>query len=269
MNSSMKATQRGLGMAAAVSTEVVRITAVAAQQAGYHSFWLNNPPGASALQTLGGVARLVPDMSLGVGVIPLTDQHAEEIARVIRRHELPVDRFYLGIGSGSGTRGVARVAEGVRVLRSELDCFIMVAALGPRMSRLAGEVADGVLFNWLTPEHAGLSAAWVREGAERAGRLAPRIMAYVRTALGGDAIARLQCEADRYQAVSHYADHFSRMGVTAMDTAVSGADPAEIQRGLAAWDGVVDEVVVRVITANDTAGEVLGLLQAAAPARNE
>lgn len=265
MASAERATQRGLGMAAAVSPEVIGAAAIAVQAAGYHSFWLNNPPGGNALELLGGVAGRMPDLWLGVGVIPLSHSPAAQITAALRRYELPLDRFYLGIGSGSGAGGVARVAEGVRALREEIDCFIVVAALGPRMSRLAGEVADGVLFNWLTPAYATQSTEWVLEGAERAGRPLPRLMAYVRTALGDEAITRLEREAANYAAIPHYAEHFNRMRAAATDTAVRGTTPLGIERGLAAWNGVVDEVVVRAITAHDSEAEVLDLVAAAAP----
>ena len=43
-------------------------------------------------------------------------------------------------------------------LRGSVASRLVVAALGPKMCRLAGEVADGVLFNWLTPEYAKKSA---------------------------------------------------------------------------------------------------------------
>ena len=52
------------------------------------------------------------------------------------------------------------------------------------MCHLAGEVADGVLLNWLTPEHARTSAEWVRAGAAAAQRRPPRLAAYVRVAVG-------------------------------------------------------------------------------------
>ena len=47
---------------------------------------------------------------------------------------------------------------------------VYLAALGPQMLRLAGEVADGVLLNWATPEHIAVSRARVADGAARAGR---------------------------------------------------------------------------------------------------
>ena len=47
---------------------------------------------------------------------------------------------------------------------------IYVAALRPGMLSVAGEVADGVILNWLAPEDVPKSVAVVREAAERAGR---------------------------------------------------------------------------------------------------
>ncbi len=50
------------------------------------------------------------------------------------------------------------------------DVAVQLGALGPQMVRLAGELADGALLNWATPERIGRSRALLAEGAERAGR---------------------------------------------------------------------------------------------------
>src|SRR5579872_2315997 len=138
-------TVRGLGLAASVAEPVILGVAREVQEKGFHSFWLNNPPGAAALRVLGEVAPQVPGLWLGVGVIPLTHEGPEDIVAQVQRNEIPLDRFYLGIGSGSGPGGVERVAEGIARIRARLDCTIVVAALGPRMCKLAGQEADGVL----------------------------------------------------------------------------------------------------------------------------
>lgn len=257
-------TQRGFGLAASVPAEVSEAAALAVQDGGYSSFWLNNPPGAHALQTLGEISTRIT-LWLGVGVIPLSHYDAAQIERDLNENDLPLDRFYLGLGSGGGSGGVERVAEGVRAIRPQLDCRIVVAALGPRMCRLAGEIADGVLFNWLTPDFARQSIAWVQEGAERASKPVPWLQAYVRVALGDQASRRLEGEAANYQAIPAYAAHFARMGKSAMGTAVTGATPQAIQDGLARWNDVVDEVVIRAITAHDSSDEVSRLIEAARP----
>jgi alkanesulfonate monooxygenase SsuD/methylene tetrahydromethanopterin reductase-like flavin-dependent oxidoreductase (luciferase family) len=88
-------------------------------------------------------------------------------------------------------QALKRVRDGVATLRGKLNTRIIVAALGPKMCQLAGEVADGVLFNWLTPEYARRSAELVRAGADAAKRPMPRLYAYVRVALGPAASERL------------------------------------------------------------------------------
>jgi alkanesulfonate monooxygenase SsuD/methylene tetrahydromethanopterin reductase-like flavin-dependent oxidoreductase (luciferase family) len=47
---------------------------------------------------------------------------------------------------------------------------LQLGALGPQMVRLAGELADGALLNWATPERIADSRRLVAEGADRAGR---------------------------------------------------------------------------------------------------
>jgi 5,10-methylenetetrahydromethanopterin reductase len=71
---------------------------------------------------------------------------------------------------------------------------VYLAALGPQMLRLAGEVADGVLLNWATPEHIALSRTRVDEGAARAGRgpgEVPLTM-YIRVCIDDDVAAARQ-----------------------------------------------------------------------------
>jgi alkanesulfonate monooxygenase SsuD/methylene tetrahydromethanopterin reductase-like flavin-dependent oxidoreductase (luciferase family) len=122
-----------------------------------------------------------------------------------------------------------------------------------------------VLFNWLTPDHARASAQWVRDGAATAGRQPPTLWAYVRVALGAGAGDRLAQEGARYAGIPAYASHFARMGVKPVETAIAVASPDAIRPGLERWRSVVDEVVVRAVTASDTLEENLALLRAARP----
>ncbi|HET9015642.1 MAG TPA: LLM class flavin-dependent oxidoreductase [Thermomicrobiaceae bacterium] len=282
---------RGFGIAAAVPAEVVRAAAAEAEALGYDTFWVNDTPNGDGLTALAEAAAVTSVIRLGVGVIPLSRRSPESIIAQIRGvdrtadHEgtvgerievkgrpepltglqLPLDRLWLGIGSGSAPYALGRVRAGVRALEDALDTSVFIAALGPRMSRLGGEVADGVLFNWLTPDFAQQAIEWVKGGARDADRSTPTICAYVRCALGEASSNRLRVEAERYAAVPSYADHFARMGVDPRDTAVAARTAEDLKRGLDAWDGVLDEVVVRAITARDTLEETLALVRAAAP----
>jgi alkanesulfonate monooxygenase SsuD/methylene tetrahydromethanopterin reductase-like flavin-dependent oxidoreductase (luciferase family) len=71
---------------------------------------------------------------------------------------------------------------------------VYLAALGPQMLRLAGEVADGALLNWATPARIAVSRARVDEGIARAGRepgSVPMTM-YIRVCIDDDVAAARQ-----------------------------------------------------------------------------
>jgi F420-dependent oxidoreductase-like protein len=62
---------------------------------------------------------------------------------------------------------------------------IYLAAIGPKNTALAGEIADGWLPTFFSPEHVGELRALLQEGADRAGRsldgfdMAPNVTAYI------------------------------------------------------------------------------------------
>lgn len=256
---------QGYAVFAGVGPEIVRTSAREAEALGYTSFWVNHPGAVD------GLAALVPALSetrrieLGVGVIPVHTRGVDSIADGVRANALPLDRLLLGVGSPN-PGALARVRAAVADLRARVQTRIVVAALGPHMCRLAGEVADGVLFNWLTPEYARRSADLVRAGAEAAKRRPPRLFAYVRLALGAEARDRLQHEAARYAAIPAYAANFERMGVKPADTAIAADAAPAVAAALQKWQGAVDEVVLRAVVGKDTPDEHLALLRAARPA---
>jgi len=255
-------TAKGFAVFAGVSPEIIRASAREAEALGYRSFWVNHPGPVDGLGSLAHAAAETRRLDLGVGVIPLHTRGPESIANGVRQHALAPERLLLGVGSPN-PEALKRVRDGVAALRATLSTRIIVAALGPRMCHLAGEVADGVLFNWLTPEYARRSADLVRAGAAAAKRPMPQLYAYVRVALGPAAAERLADEGGRYDAIPAYHAHFVRMGVKPVDTAIAATSADGIKRALAAWDGVVDEVVLRSITAKDTVEDHLTLVRAA------
>jgi alkanesulfonate monooxygenase SsuD/methylene tetrahydromethanopterin reductase-like flavin-dependent oxidoreductase (luciferase family) len=255
---------RGFALHAGVAAEVIRAAARETEAAGYDSFWVNYPGPVDGLASLALGAAETRHVALGVGVVPLHTHGPDRILADVRAHGLPLDRLLLGVGSPN-PGSLDRVRAGIARLRAHVPARLYVAALGPRMCRLAGEVADGVLLNWLTPEHARQSAEWVRAGAEAAGRQTPRLAAYVRVAVGAAGAARLEEEGRRYAAIPAYADHFARMGVPPSATGVAAPTEVAVPEALARWERVLDDVVVRAITVYDTVGETLGLVSAARP----
>jgi len=254
--------RQGFALFAGTSADIVRAVAREAESLGYDSFWVNHPGATDGLAALGHAARESRRIALGIGVIPLHTRGPESIVQGVRDGALPLDRLLLGVGSPN-PGALRRVREGVAALRSQVKTRLIVAALGPQMCRLAGEVADGVLLNWVTPEYARASADLVRAGAEAARRQPPTIYSYVRVALGPAAVDRLTDEGARYAAIPAYGANFERMGVKPVDTAIAGQTGEALRQALARWQGAVDEVVLRAITGKDTAEENLALVRAA------
>ena len=255
-------TAKGFAVFAGVAPDIIRASAREAEAKGFSSFWVNHPGPVDGLGALALAAAETRRVDLGVGVVPLHTRGPESIVAGVHKHKLAPARLLLGVGSPN-PQALARVRDGVTALRASLSTRVIVAALGPKMCHLAGEVADGVLFNWVTPEYAKRSADLVRAGAEAAKRPVPRLYAYVRVALGPVAADRLADEGGRYDAIPAYHAHFVRMGVKPVDTAIAANSAAGIKAALKAWDGAVDEVVLRAITAQDTVEDHLALVHAA------
>jgi probable F420-dependent oxidoreductase len=85
---------------------------------------------------------------------------------------------------------------------------IIMAALNPQMLKLAGEVADGVLLNYLPASHVGTSIEQVRKGGNA------KIYAYVHAAVGDFERSANSARKDlfNYAMADGYARMFSQAG---------------------------------------------------------
>jgi alkanesulfonate monooxygenase SsuD/methylene tetrahydromethanopterin reductase-like flavin-dependent oxidoreductase (luciferase family) len=257
---------RSFGVAGALNHEIVSRLAAAAEVAGFATFWANDTPGGDGLESLAVAAREAASVRLGVGVIPIDRKPASAIIEQVKRLDLPEDRLTVGIGAGGLRKGsVKAVRDGAIELKKHLNARILVGALGPKMTALGGEVADGALLNWLTPEYAAKSAEIARNAAAASGHSRTHVATYVRVALGRDALNVLRAEADRYESYRQYAENFARMGVSAFDTTIFSEEPEGLNPRLSMFERELDEVVVRAICADDTVGAYLDLLRATSP----
>lgn len=175
--------------------------------AGYTDLWSAEVGGADGFAPLAALARSHPDVRLGTAIVPVFTRPAALIAMsAAALQNLTAGRFVLGLGTSSDiivnrwmgesfSKPLTRLRQTVEVLREALsgkkvtfegDSFqlkdfrlqidpsaetpIYLAALGPRACRLAGEVADGVIFFLKTPKGVRQGLEWVAEGARGAGR---------------------------------------------------------------------------------------------------
>ena len=193
------------------------------------------------------------------------------VAEQLLAASLPLERLVLVVGSG-GSASVEVVRQAVTELRDRLGAEVSlgVAAMGPRMCRLGGEIADLVLLNWMTPERIVWARQQVRRGADaRVHGLRtsePELAGYIRVSLGQGAALRVGAEAARYGAMPAYARNFSAMGVASVG--VAAPDPSQAPSMLEPYEHVLDEAIVRPIVKMPTSAlpeldevvEVLGVL---------
>lgn len=251
------------GITAAVRPGSARL-GTGVEALGYDELWVNDSRRGDGLATLAAVASETSKLALGVGVVALSEHAPAVIAERVRAASLAPERLTLGVGSGS-SRSLDLVRGGVAELRRLLpEHRVAVAAVGPRMARLGGEIADAVVANWALPERLDELRELVAEGAGQGGRPAPRLVAYVRTAVGPGAESRLRDEMNRYARVGeHYARAFAEGHGRLIGVAVDSGDTSSVAAALAPYRSVVDTVVVRGLPATDTVDAWLDVARAA------
>jgi probable F420-dependent oxidoreductase len=233
---------------------------------GYDTVWVGEAGGMDAVTPMTLLASATTRIRIASGVIPfqtrtpvLLGQTAAALAHVAR------GRIALGLGVSSETivgqwhglpfaRPLAQLREAVTIIRAVLSgdrvsvdgafhrvrnfrllgppppepVKIYLAALGPRALELAGEIADGVLLNWMAPETVAGAMEHVRVGAARAGRTLDgfEIAGYIRicvTEAPEAARTHLARDITGYASVDAYAKFFRRSGYAAEVDALSAA----------------------------------------------
>ena len=255
---------RGFGVAAGLASEVASPLATRCEELGYSSLWSNDTPLASGLETLAGFARGADRADLGVTIA--LDRHGpDQLAAQVERLELERERLWLAIGAGHEKRPLTTMREALPALRDALPGIrLALAAMGPKMCALGGASYDAVFFNWITPEFAARSRELVERGAADAGREAPPVFGYVRTAVGTDAEGRLEKEESFYRGLHKgYRDHFDRLDEPVGTVGVAAQETGEAQTQLSRYRAL-DTVVVRAL-ASATIEGMSALAEAAAP----
>ena len=227
--------------------------------------WSNDHPGALGLETLRVFAEAC-DLELGVAVMALDRHQPAEVNGHIDRLGIDRDRLWLGVGAGFSGKPLTTMREALPELRERIPGVrLVLAAMGPKMCRLAGAEFDGAFFNWMTPGFAAAAREHVAAGAAEAGRPAPPVLGYVRTAVGDHAADRLAKEESFYRDLHDgYRNHFDRLGEPEGTVGVAAADREEAQGRIAAYDDVLDLTVVRGL-ASANVDAMTAVAEAAAP----
>jgi alkanesulfonate monooxygenase SsuD/methylene tetrahydromethanopterin reductase-like flavin-dependent oxidoreductase (luciferase family) len=258
---------RGLGITAGLDAGLARDVAARCEHLGYHSLWSNDEPAASGLETLAHLAAAAPGIELGVGVLPLDRHEPARIATEIDRLGLDPAKLWIGIGSGQLRAQIDVLQRAVAELRQRLPAQtrIVLAAMRPRLCRLGGALADGVLLNWMLPDQLAEARRWVQAGADERGRAAPVVASYVRVAVGSGSAQRLRDEEGRYRTINEgHRKHFAATNVPVGSVGVAVSTRPEVQARLTAYQSVLDLPIVRVLADADLAS-LTAVADAAAP----
>jgi alkanesulfonate monooxygenase SsuD/methylene tetrahydromethanopterin reductase-like flavin-dependent oxidoreductase (luciferase family) len=256
---------RGFGVAAGLDPEVAAPLAARCAELGYHSMWSNDHPAAHGLDTVAVFAEAAPQLELGVAVMALDRHEPASIAAKLDELGLDRERLWIGIGAGFSRKPLTKMRDALPELRRTLPGVrLVLAAMGPKMSALAGSSYDAAFLNWMTPEFAAKTRERVHAGAREAGREPPPIMGYVRTAVGPDAAERLAKEEAFYRDLhAGYRNHFDRLGEPEGIVGVAAPDRDAAQAELDRYDAL-DVVVVRGL-ASATVEAMTALAEASAP----
>jgi alkanesulfonate monooxygenase SsuD/methylene tetrahydromethanopterin reductase-like flavin-dependent oxidoreductase (luciferase family) len=295
-----------------------------AEETGYTGVFVPEISAREAFSTLTGFAAATTSILLGTGVVTMRARSPVTTAMAAATlQEISGGRVVVGIGTGTSAAGpgqgpdrpLHRLRVYVDVVRQALsgrpvgndDLFgsdgfmlgmnvdpppIWLGALGDRVVALAGEIADGVLLNWCTPERVAWARATLDEAATRAGRdpAGIAIGVYVRACLGVEervAMPALQAATAVYAALPPYRRQFEAMGFSAeaetMARALEEGRPDQVpealvravtalgdrDEALARFDAYrqagADLVCCSPVPALDPFSSILGTLMAAAP----
>jgi alkanesulfonate monooxygenase SsuD/methylene tetrahydromethanopterin reductase-like flavin-dependent oxidoreductase (luciferase family) len=258
--------ERGFGVAAGLDPEIATPLAARCEELGYSSMWSNDHPGANGLDTLAAFAEGSDSMDLGVAVMALDRHDPAEINARIESLRLDRSRLWIGVGAGFSKRPLSVMRDALPALREQIPGVrLVLAAMGPKMSALAGSGFDGAFLNWMTPEFGTRARENVHTGAVSANREPPPVLGYVRTAVGGDAPERLAKEESFYRDLHDgYRRQFARVGAPEGTIGVAAADRSAAQSELDRY-GALDVTVVRGL-ASATLESMGAVAEGAAPA---
>ena len=235
------------GSLGVLGPKAVTDIAISAQNLGYKSFWTVEANGTDAMSLLGAVSHAAPKLDLATGIIPIqlrtpvltamsaaTLQALNPDVNVLLGIGVSAPGILMQHGERATDKPIGMMREYVALLREclsgepvtfEGDYFnakrfrlgvrlgerkpkIIMAALNPQMLKLSGEVADGVLLNYLPASHVGTSIEQVRKGGNA------KIYAYVHAAVGDFERSAKSARKDlfNYAMADGYARMFSQAG---------------------------------------------------------
>jgi F420-dependent oxidoreductase-like protein len=268
---------------------------VRAERAGVPAYWLTIGP-SDPMVTFAAAAVQTQSILLGTSIVPTFPRHPLSLAmQAIALAQLAPGRFRLGVGPShqptmENTWGIkfekplAHLREYLAVLKpalttGEVDVEgprfrvhtkisnapkvpVMISALRPGSYRLAGELTDGAI-SWVSPAPYLKDVAMpaLREGAQKAGRDVPPLVAHCFIALEEDRDALneiVQQRVGNYPRLPFYASMFELAGYPEakegklsdrmVDAVVMHGNEEQVAEGLQSFaDAGASEVIASIL----------------------
>ena len=202
--------------------------AVAIESLGYGALWIGGSP-RGELQLVEDLLAATTTLTLATGIVNIWQDDALTVAASFRRIEARFPgRFLLGVGAGH-PEAVEAYARPYDAVVAYVDALfgadvppgaVALAALGPRMLRLAASRTAGAHPYLVTPEH-------TRQSRQIMG-IGPLLAPEQKVVLGDDpvrarAIGRPRVEKP-YLGLTNYTSNLRRLGWTDADLSNGGSD---------------------------------------------
>jgi probable F420-dependent oxidoreductase len=258
----------GIVLASFATLPAAEFVAVAreTEARGYHAAWTGEASGYDAITLMAMIATHTERLHVGSAVLPVQTRTPVVLGQsAVTLNHLAPDRVVLGIGLSSKVivgdwhgltfaPSLQQIREALQIIRmvasGERVSFegkfyrvknfrltvppppkpvrVVLAALGPEMLELAGEIADGVVLNWIPPETVPASIKHLEAGAKKAGRALGdfEIASFIRTCVTDDAASAREALArdiTGYTTVDAYASFFRNAGFADEVDAVNAA----------------------------------------------
>jgi probable F420-dependent oxidoreductase len=254
-----------IGIWRAVS-QVTPDLAVGLERLGYGAVWLGSSPDGD-LQIVSDLLAATSTLMIGTSIVNVWKDDAATVARSFARIEAShPGRFVLGVGAGH-PEATKEYASPYQTLATYVDRLqadhvpadrIVLAALGPKVLRLARDRAGGAIPYLVPPEHTRRAREIL--GSDRL--LAPE-QKIVLDPESGSARAVGRKRVQMYLHLVNYTSNLRRLGFTDDDLAGGGSDrliDALVAHGrldqvaaqlTAHLDAGADHVAVQLLTEND------------------
>jgi len=238
-----------------LSPQDYQVLSAQAEKNGFEAVWVPEGGGRDSLTSLATIAMKTEKVKLGTGILPIFARTPTNTAMGAAGMAAVSDgRFMLGLGVGHAPTvesrdgipfkaPMTRMRETIQIVKAllageevnftgkqfkltgasmgaatpKIKVPIYIAALGPQMLEMVGELADGVLMNWTAVDYLQEAIGHIKLGAEKAGRDPNEIdiAGYVRVAVGDDvSVSRdsLRYQVARYASNPFYRNFFAETG---------------------------------------------------------